>query len=86
MPHLELENRRNLFLHKLNLDLLFTSPRENLETPNHYAVSFSNALGIEYKNLYLTFSLDIKYIFSENDFREKEGFKFGNTLEVGIQF
>lgn len=86
VPHLELENRKDLFLHRFNLDLLFTSPRENLETPNHYAVSCSNALGVQYKSVYLTFSLDIKYVFFENDYKEKEGLKFGNTLELGIKF
>lgn len=86
MPHLEMENQKELFLHKLNLDLLFTSPRENLEVPNHYAVSFSNALGFEYKSLFMTFSLDVKYVFAENDYKESEGLHFGNTLEAGIKF
>ena len=86
MPNLELENRKDLFLHKLNLDLLFTSPREDFKTPNHYAVSCSNALGLENKSVYLTFSLDVKYVFFENDYNETEGLKFGNTLELGIKF
>lgn len=86
LPHLELENHKDLFLHKLNFDLLFTSPREDFQTPNHYGISVSNAFGVEYKDVFLTFSLDLKYIFLENDYGEKDGLQFGNTLEVGIKF
>lgn len=86
IPHLEIENHKDLFLHKLNFDLLFTSPREDFEAPNHYAIVLNNALGFEHRSVFMTFSLDIKYVFLENDYNEKEGLKFGNTLEFGIKF
>ena len=86
IPHLEIENHKDLFLHKLNLDLLFTNQRGEQGTPNHYGIAINNAFGVEKNNAFLTFSLDIKYVFDENDYKEEEGLKFGNTLEFGIKF
>ena len=86
IPHLEIETQKGLFIHELDLDLLFTQVRGNLGVPNHYAISCDNSFGIKYHDFFMTFSLDIDYIFEENDYKEKAGLQFGNTLTIGITF
>lgn len=86
IPHLEIKDKKDLFIHELNLDLLFTNDRGEVNIPNHHSVKFSNAFGIEYKDIFATFSLDLDYLFAENDSKLKEGLYFGNTFEFGIKF
>lgn len=86
IPHLKIIDKKGLFLHEMILDLLFHSERGALGIPNHHAIVFDNAFGIEYNDVFVTFSLDLKYYLAENDSNIEEGFDFGNTLRFGIKF
>ena len=66
------------------LKLNFTAPRSNFKQINHYDVEYSRELGYQSRDVFVTFSLDLKYYFEANDKKVPEGFEFGNTLKIGI--
>ena len=86
LPHLELKNKKELFLHKLEVNLNFSSPREEQLMPNHHSIDVNNAFGLEYKSFYVTFSLDFRYYIEGNWDKVKPGINLGNTLVLGYEF
>lgn len=73
----------NLFTND-KISLLFTAPRESRFRLNHYGFTSNKEFGYKKENYFISFSLDLKYIFEENSKKEPNGFDFGNTLRFGI--
>ncbi len=73
LPSLTYEETQGFFLHKTELDLLFTAPREDYRNLNHYAVQYNNHYGYRNTEFFITMSLDCKYIFEGNSLKEDYG-------------
>lgn len=46
----------------------------------------SASMGLEKEGYFVSFSLDLEYLFDGNSDLLPEGFKFGNTLSIGYKF
>lgn len=87
LPKFSTEIKRNMFIYKPELSLVFTSERsEGLLKANHHSVRWNNNLGFKYKDIYCTNSIGLNYIFEGNDDNLDEGMDFFNTLTIGFQF
>lgn len=86
IPSLKIKYKEKDFINEIKLDLKFTAPRSDYSSLNHYGVAFSNSSGIEINGYFITFSLDINYIFEGNSYNLEDGFNFGNTLSIGYNF
>lgn len=86
IPALTTKLKKNKFIYKPELALLFTSPRSMMSNINHHSFDLNNNFGIEYDDFFCTFSLGIRYIFDGNDDNIQEGIEFYNTLRIGIEF
>ncbi len=73
LPSLTYEETKGFFLHKTELELLFTAPREDYTSLNHYGVEYNNHFGYTNTEFFVTMSLDLKYIFEANSFKEEPG-------------
>ena len=73
LPSLTYEERKGFFLRKVELDLLFTAPREDYKSFNHYGVEYNNHFGYANNDFFITMSLDTKYIFEGNSLKEEPG-------------
>lgn len=86
IPAISTKLKKNKFIYKPELALLFTSPRAMMSNINHHSFDLNNNFGIEHNDFFFTFSLGIRYIFKGNDDNIQEGIEFYNTLRVGIEF
>lgn len=83
-PTYEKEKEIGNIFTKNKISLLFTAPREDKFSLNHYGFTSNKEFGYKKDNYFISFSLDLKYIFEENSNKEPVGFDFGNTLKFGI--
>ena len=73
LPSLVNEETNGFFIHKTELDLLFTAPREDYTNLNHYGVQYNNHFGYADTNFFITMSIDLKYVFEGNSLKEEYG-------------
>lgn len=91
LPKFHTEIKKNMFIYRPELSLIFTSPRKasgvnTLTEANHHSVMWNNNLGFKYKDIYCTNSIGLSYIFKGNNDNLDEGVDFFNTFTIGFQF
>ena len=87
IPHYESEEYNGYFVNEKELELRFFSPRENKTALNHYSVYLSQGFGLESKDFYAIFSINLEYFFEDNNSDDKtEHAEFSNALKVGYNF
>lgn len=73
LPALNYEETKGFVIHKVEFELLFTAPRSDITNMNHYGILYNNHFGLATTDFFITMSLDLKYIFEGNDYREEPG-------------
>lgn len=86
LPAIELEIKKDKLIYNPEISLLFTSPRGDTTRINHHSFDINNNVGLNIDDYFITFSLGTRYIFDGNDDNISEGFKFYNTLRIGVKF
>lgn len=64
----------------------FTSPRGNIQIPNHHSSQLEVHLGNQVGQFFWTFSLGGIYYYGGNDDGIAEGLGFRNTVRIGINW
>lgn len=86
LPKVSWENTYGYFYKGTEVELLFSAPRGNMNSLNHYAIKHSTAFGLSEFDWCITFSIDTIYYIKDNDFNLDERLVLGNTLAIKYNF
>ncbi len=86
LPKVSWENNYGYFYKGTEVELLFSAPRGNMNSLNHYAIKQSTAFGLSEVDWTISFSIDGIYYIKDNDFNFDEKLILGNTLAIKYNF
>jgi hypothetical protein len=86
LPKVSWENTYGYFYKGTEVELLFSAPRGDITSLNHYALKHSTAFGFSEYDWTITFSIDSIYYIKDNDFNMDEKLVLGNTLVIKYNF
>lgn len=86
LPVLEWSIQQKPFTVDIELRNNFTSPRGNIQIPNHHSSQLEVHLGNQIGQFFWTFSLGGIYHYAQNNDGIPEGLSFKNTLRGGVEF
>ena len=85
LPTVETEENFDNYTEYTKISLLFSAPREDIKSANHYSIESDKTFEINKNGFYISFSFGFSYYFKENCDNIPEGFDFNNKLKFGYR-